>query len=419
VKIENNNSTITLFQTNLVHNILSTMIPPQLFKAATRTWPFLYILTRRLSVCSAFVLPIKTSGSSVTRITLSSGEITRNLITMTKSVGVSIKPPFTSSHLSSSNDDVLSSSTTSSFFAMDPYSEKARTITSSLGLSSDQHERLTQLSELVVEWNERLNLISRKDCNLEVVFGRHVLPSVALASLPDFQALVHNQSSPRIVDVGTGGGFPGLPLAVVYSEASFLLVDSVGKKLKAVDEMAIELGLENIQTHHGRAEEIADDPIIGRTHRNQYDICVGRSVTSMPRFCFWIQDLLKKGKDEEGKLVYIIGGKVEENVQSRVTTDVAIDDLLKCSGASDKRTLVLSSSAVTAIAKESGEVKRGKVKQGTKSRSKPNKNKNNSKKRMQDNDGNWNNSKGAWSKKDNSEKKERGYSNFKRYEGNI
>ena len=329
--------------------------------------------------------------------------------------------------------------TTSTNFALDPYSAEAKATTKALGITQEQHEKLTQLSHLVVEWNERLNLISRKDCNVDVVFGRHVLPSVALAALPQFQNLVEKCSNPRIVDVGTGGGFPGVPLSILYPEANFFLVDSVGKKLKAINEMATELELDNIVTHHGRAEEIADDPIIGRKHKRKYDICVGRSVTAMPKFCFWIQDLLK-GK--EGNLVYIIGGEgkythtytykcnhlihscsvlnqisrvkfqivvneVEESVQSRVEIDVEIDDLLKCPGASDKRTLVLSSKDVIAVAKESGEKKNVR------------KNKSNNKKtgaRRQNDDGEWKKSKGGWTEKNNAVKKERGYSNFKRYD---
>jgi len=234
-------------------------------------------------------------------------------------------------------------------------------------------------------------------------------------ALPDLQSLNENTNTaedpslsihpPRIVDVGTGGGFPGLPLSIVLPDAEFLLVDSVGKKLKAVAEMAAELELDNITTHHGRAEQIADDPVIGRRHRRKYDICVGRSVTAMPRFCFWIQDLLKR---DYGKLIYIIGGEIEKNVQSRVQLDVPIDELLGCKGASDKKTLILSRSDVVSIAKESGE-KKVKV-------SRRNKKSGDKNKKRQDDEGKWHNSKGNWKSRDNTARKERGYSNFKRYE---
>ncbi len=302
-------------------------------------------------------------------------------------------------------------SNTSMNFAIDPDSEQARSITEALGVTAEQHETLCKHSDLIVEWNDRLNLISRKDCNREVVFGRHILPSLALGALPNFPVETSDgeTAKAKIVDVGTGGGFPGVPLAIMYPDCDFLLVDSVGKKLQAIEAMVEELGLENVSTHHGRAEEIVDDPVKGRKQKNSFDICVGRSVTSLPRFCFWIQDLLKKNKDEEGRLVYIIGGDVEESVTSRLDADVAIDDLLQFGGVSDKRTLILSASNVVKIAKESGEKReiRGSSK----------KNKKNRKPRSND-DGVWNASKGAWSKKDNSLKKQRGYENFKRYGSN-
>ena len=306
-------------------------------------------------------------------------------------------------------DDFVESPSTSVNFAMSPYSAEARSITESLGITSDKHDMLAKHAELVVEWNDRLNLISRKDCNVDVVFGRHILPSVALAALPDFPMATTDGSSPRakVVDIGTGGGFPGVPLAILYPDSEFLLVDSVGKKLKAIEEMVKELGLENVQVHHGRAEEIVDDPINGRKHKNAYDICVGRSVSALPKFCFWIQDMLKRKKNEEGRLVYIIGGEVESSVSSRVVADVHIDDLLQCDGASDKRALILRASDVVEVARESGERKERRGESNKKKPSNP--------KARSSADGEWSNSKGNWAKKDNSAKKQRGFDNFKRY----
>lgn len=280
---------------------------------------------------------------------------------------------------------------------MEPDSEEAHLITFRLGLNKDQHQALGNLASLVVEWNEKINLVSRKDCTESVVFGRHVLPSIALASLPHFAA-----SQNKIVDVGTGGGFPGLPLAIAYPDATFLLVDSVGKKIKAVEAMAEELGLTNVETHHGRAEELVDDAFKGHLHRGAYNICVGRSVAPLPKFCFWITDLLKKqDKGEGGRLLYIIGGDIDNDVLSRAESVVAIDDLLDCPGASDKRILVLDQEDVASIAAASGEKKqqRGPAKPRSnprRTRSKP---------------------KGEWTKRDNSSQKQRGYDSFKRYEG--
>lgn len=386
-------------------SMLSTM-SSSFATIARRTWPFLYVV--RLSSTFAF------SFSGYTSLTTSikqSAALTRTISVVPADKRISQKLANIRCFTASSDDIIttggssLQGATTSSNFAMDPYSEEARSITESLGISLEQHEKLITLSNLIVEWNERLNLISRKDCNLEVVFGRHVLPSIALAGLTEFQDIKDSSLDPRIVDVGTGGGFPGLPLSIIFPEANFLLVDSVGKKLKAIDEMASELKLNNIATHHGRAEQIADDPIIGRKHRRKYDICVGRSVTAMPRFCFWIQDLLKK---DGGKLVYIIGGEVEEIVESRVESDIPIDELLRVEGASDKRTLILTSDDVVAVAQGSGEKKITTVTGKPKSQ--------NTKRMKQNDEGRWNKSKGGWSDRNNGEKKDRGYSNFKRYE---
>lgn len=385
----------------------ATMISSNILRTATKTWPFLYAF--KLSTVSSFSLSTTaTSASSI----LDSIIVTNKNIPYQPWKLTHNRSILNSRHYASSSDNYFTSSgmptSTSATFALDPRSEKARTITKSLGVDDKQHEKLIQLSHLVVEWNERLNLISRKDCNPEVVFGRHILPSIALAGLPQLKDVANNVSStPRIVDVGTGGGFPGLPLSIIYPHVNFLLVDSVGKKVKAVEEMSFELNLKNIAIHHGRAEQIADDPTIGGLHRKNYDICVGRSVTSMPKFCFWIQDLLKN----DGKLVYIIGGQVEESVQSRVDLDIEIDELLKYEGVSDKRILTLSSPHVIAAAKESGEKKITSRKRQSNIQRK-------NRTRQKKDGTKWNKSKGSWSERNNSEQKERGYSNFKRYESN-
>lgn len=304
----------------------------------------------------------------------------------------------------------------SSSFAMDPDSDEAHRLMNSLQITdANKQEQLRRLSHLIVEWNERLNLISRKDCTPGVVFGRHVLPSIALSALPDFlpppaalEGEPGGDGAPlyraRVVDIGTGGGFPGVPLAILYPGAEFLLVDSVGKKLKAVEEMIDDLGLKNIKTHHGRVEEMVNDPISGSLHKESYDVCVGRSVTALPKFCFWVQDLLKKGGvdgdvKQEGKLVYIIGGEVEPIVLSRVRLDTPIDSLIGREGVSDKRTLVIGGSDIISIAAESGETK---PKIGAKkSKSNPRRSKDKVK--------------GSWMKRDNALKKERGYDDFQRY----
>ena len=246
-----------------------------------------------------------------------------------------------------------------------------------LGLTSLQHKQLAALAVLVVDWNQKINLVSRKECTRDVVFGRHVLPSLAPLALKEML-----QPEMRIVDVGTGGGFPGLPLAIAYPNCQFLLVDSVGKKLTAVKDMAETLKLTNVKIHHGRAELLEDD----------YDICVGRSVAALPSFCFWIQNLL----GDKAKLLYLIGGELEENLLQEAKLDREIDVLLECPGASDKRVLVFDKAAIKRIAKTSGLKlpKNQKLSMG-----KPKKKR----------------AKGEWMKRDNSVSKQRGYERLKRY----
>jgi len=272
-------------------------------------------------------------------------------------------------------------------FAMDPDSDEAKAVTSRLGLTEQQHKQLSQLASLVVDWNERINLVSRRDCNVEVVFGRHILPSIALASTNEEWA------DKKVIDVGTGGGFPGLPLAIAYPDTQFMLVDSVGKKLKAVEEMSNELDLINVRVHHGRAEEMVDDILEGSRHEGAYDVCVGRSVAALPKFCFWINELIKP---ESGRLVYIIGGDIEDSLLSQADSHVAIDNVLEQDGASDKRILIFDQEAVASIAAASGEVKRKRGKPKAKVERTGKK------------------AKGQWTKRDIKPKK-RGYDDFKRY----
>eukprot|EP00339_Tiarina_fusa_P006622 CAMPEP_0117024508 /NCGR_PEP_ID=MMETSP0472-20121206/18194_1 /TAXON_ID=693140 ORGANISM="Tiarina fusus, Strain LIS" /NCGR_SAMPLE_ID=MMETSP0472 /ASSEMBLY_ACC=CAM_ASM_000603 /LENGTH=271 /DNA_ID=CAMNT_0004730959 /DNA_START=327 /DNA_END=1142 /DNA_ORIENTATION=- len=267
---------------------------------------------------------------------------------------------------------------------MDPTSAEAKEIMNHLGLSLSQHQQLAALAVLVNDWNDRINLISRKDCSKEVVFGRHILPSLSPMGLDTAAATI--QDCEKVVDVGTGGGFPGLPLAIAYPDVQFTLVDSVGKKLAAVEDMAKQLDLKNVQIHHGRAEALKGD----------FDMCVGRSVAAIPKYCFWIQRLLKK----TGHLVYLIGGDIEQPILEQSLEDRNIDDLLNFEGASDKRVLVFAQASVKNIAASSGEKLRVTTKEKVGLGGKR-------KKKL---------AKGAWEKRDNSQPKQRGYENFKRYD---
>lgn len=290
-------------------------------------------------------------------------------------------------------------------YALDPSSAKAlKIMKEDLQLSQLQIQQYQDLSDLVVEWNERINLVSRKDCSRSTVFGRHILPSLAPCAIQspsdETKTTMRNPfiTAKTAVDVGTGGGFPGLPLAIAYPEVDFLLLDSVGKKLTAVEDMADRLQLANVQIYHGRAESL-----LGKT----FDVATGRSVSSLPQFSAWMHHLLKKESGSApastGTLLYWIGGDLPESVQSLVESDCPLQELIP-EMESDKRILVFSAAAVHQMAKESGIVVRQHQQQQPKKSSKT-ANQSKTKKTV---------AKGAWKKRD-AANKQRGYDDFQRY----
>jgi 16S rRNA (guanine527-N7)-methyltransferase len=144
------------------------------------------------------------------------------------------------------------------------------------GLDALSLQRFAQLQPLYQEWNERINVISRKD--IDALYERHVLHALAIARVITFAP------GARVLDLGTGGGIPGIPLAIFFPETSFLLVDSIGKKVKVVQEIATTLGLDNVQTRHARAEEL----------KERVDFVVTRGVAPLDKLLFWSRPLLKK-----------------------------------------------------------------------------------------------------------------------------
>lgn len=143
-------------------------------------------------------------------------------------------------------------------------------------LSDEAVAQLGKLKALYTEWNAAINVISRKD--MDAFDERHVLHSLALVKAMKFAP------GSDVLDVGTGGGFPGIPLAIVYPEVNFVLCDSIGKKMKVVRAVVQALGLTNVTVHHGRAEDI----------KGQFDFVVSRAVTRMNRFIPWVQGKIKK-----------------------------------------------------------------------------------------------------------------------------
>ena len=165
-------------------------------------------------------------------------------------------------------------------------------------LTKDQIEKFDQLGELYQHWNEQINVISRKDT--ENFYERHVLHSLAILNVISFK------DGTKILDVGTGGGFPGIPLAILFPNCDFLLVDSIGKKIKVVKEVADALGLKNVRGTHERAENINE----------QFDFIVSRAVTAMPKFIQWTkgQFLKENNNDLKNGILYLKGGDLTEEM---------------------------------------------------------------------------------------------------------
>ena len=166
-------------------------------------------------------------------------------------------------------------------------------------LTERQRDQFAALHDLYTEWNAKINVISRKD--MESFYGKHVLHSLGIAKVYSFQP------GQKVLDVGTGGGFPGIPLAILFPETQFHLVDSIGKKIKVVLAVAEALGLENVRADHGRAEEF----------KGPYDFVVSRAVTQMQRFVPWIKGKIsQKNLDPErvNGLLYLKGGDLAEEL---------------------------------------------------------------------------------------------------------
>ena len=168
-------------------------------------------------------------------------------------------------------------------------------------LSPEQLERYRQLEGLVLSWNQRINLISRKETGF--ISERHILHSLGIAK---FASFLPGES---VIDVGTGGGFPGLPLAIFFPATEFLLIDSIGKKINAVREMASELDLQNVKCRQVRAEDLD----------LKADHIVSRAVTNLDRFVSWIHGKLKKhsnNPDHAKGLWYLKGGDLSGELGS-------------------------------------------------------------------------------------------------------
>jgi 16S rRNA (guanine527-N7)-methyltransferase len=163
-----------------------------------------------------------------------------------------------------------------------------------------QLQQLAALDALYKDWNSKINVISRKD--IDGLYEKHVLHSLSIAAVFELPA------NSTVIDIGTGGGFPGIPLAIYFPQVQFHLVDSIGKKLKVVESIAAELGLGNVTVQHTRAEEIKN-----RT----FDYAVSRAVAPLGEVLRWARPLLKKstGADPAPGLICLKGGDLTQEIQ--------------------------------------------------------------------------------------------------------
>ena len=166
-------------------------------------------------------------------------------------------------------------------------------------LSERQKEQYTALRDLYGYWNERINVISRKD--IDNLYEHHVLHSLGIAKVQPFKPECD------ILDVGTGGGFPGIPLAIMFPETNFHLVDSIGKKIKVVEAVASELGLANVRAEQARAESI----------KGEYDFVVSRAVTDLPTFVGWVRGKISSSNYHElhNGILYLKGGNLSDELK--------------------------------------------------------------------------------------------------------
>ena len=173
-------------------------------------------------------------------------------------------------------------------------------------LTETQRKQFSQISEVYKDWNQKINVVSRKD--IDEIYTRHVLHSLGIAKVQAFK------SGAKILDVGTGGGFPGIPLAILFPEVQFTLVDSIGKKIKVVDEVVEALKLTNVKTVNNRVEQL----------NGEFDFIISRAVAVMPSFVRWVKGKIAKHSHHELKngILYLKGGDLTEELEPYKTVQL-------------------------------------------------------------------------------------------------
>lgn len=165
--------------------------------------------------------------------------------------------------------------------------------------TASQTRQFSLLENLYKEWNEKINVISRKD--IDALYEKHILHSLSIAALCNF----HKDT--RVVDIGTGGGFPGIPLAIFFPQVQFLLSDSIGKKIKVVEEVINATGIKNVKAVHSRVENVS----------GEFDFAVSRAVAPLSELWKWIKPMLRKGRQSDefaNGLICLKGGDLKEEI---------------------------------------------------------------------------------------------------------
>jgi len=180
-------------------------------------------------------------------------------------------------------------------------------------LTEKQIEQFTDLQQLYQHWNAQINVISRK--NMDALYTNHILHSLAIAKVIQFE------KGTKILDIGTGGGFPGIPLAILFPEVDFLLVDSIGKKIKVVNEVSSAIGLTNVTALHERAENIKDT----------FDFVVSRAVTNMTDFKKWVKGKFNNTHNNtlNNGILYLKGGDLSEELRGMSHSKYEIADFFE------------------------------------------------------------------------------------------
>lgn len=182
-------------------------------------------------------------------------------------------------------------------------------------LTPTQTTLFTQLEEVYKDWNSKINVISRKD--IELLYERHVLHSLGIAKFIQFKPMT------KIMDLGTGGGFPAVPLAIMFPDVEFVPVDSIGKKIRVVQEVVQALGLKNVRPIQARAEELPD---------NDFDFVVSRAVAPLETLVYWTKNKLSTNHfhDLENGLLCLKGGELEEELSAVKKKKIEVYNLSDC-----------------------------------------------------------------------------------------